>query len=185
MYLGDYFAGDTIYFKFTTVDKTTPGAPIVLTGTPAISVYKNGSTTQSTAGVALTASFDSVTGMNHVEIDTSADGTFYAAGGDFDVVITTGTIDGVSAVGYVVGRFTLQRSAAYRALVSTTFAEPSSVPAATSSLKDKIGWLFALSRNKITQTSTTQTLRNDGDSGTIGAATVSDSAGTTTRGKFV
>ncbi len=98
-------AGDTVYIKFTTRDST--GAPTVLTGSPAISIYKDGSSTESTAGVSLTASFDSLVGLNHIEIDTSADGTFYANGSTFYAVITTGTVSGVSVVGEVVGEFSL------------------------------------------------------------------------------
>lgn len=70
------------------------------------------------------------------------------------------------------------------ALVTDTYAEPSGVPAATSSLKDKINWLFALARNKMTQTSTTTTLRNDADSGNISTSTVSDDGTTATRGEW-
>lgn len=70
------------------------------------------------------------------------------------------------------------------ALVTTTYAEPGSVPAATASLKDKIGWLFALDRNKLTQTSTTKTLRNDADSGNIATSAVSDDGTTATRGEY-
>lgn len=69
-------------------------------------------------------------------------------------------------------------------LTVDTFAEPGSVPSATATLKDKIGWMQTLARNKITQTATTQTLRNDGDSGDISQATVSDDGTTFTRGKF-
>lgn len=69
-------------------------------------------------------------------------------------------------------------------LTVDTFAEPGSVPSATATLKDKIGWMQALARNKITQTSTTQTLRNDGDSGNISQSTVGDDGTTFTRGKF-
>lgn len=69
-------------------------------------------------------------------------------------------------------------------LTVDTFAEPSSVPAATSTIKDKLSWLFTLSRNKGTQTNTTKTLRNDADSADIASATVSDVAGTFTRGEF-
>ena len=98
-------AGSTVYIKFTT--RTTTGAPTTLAGTPAISVYKNASTTESTAGVTLTVDFDARTGLNHVSIDTSADGTFYANGNSFQVVITTGTVGGVSVVGEVVGNFDL------------------------------------------------------------------------------
>lgn len=60
------------------------------------------------------------------------------------------------------------------ALLTDTYAEPAAVPAATASLVEKIGWLTALARNKVTQTATTQTLRNDADSGSIATAAVSD-----------
>ena len=59
-------------------------------------------------------------------------------------------------------------------LTTDTFAEPSAVPNATSSIKDKLNWLFALARNKIIQSSTQQRLRNDADSGNIAQSTVSD-----------
>jgi hypothetical protein len=108
MSLGDFDTSAVVYFKFTTFRPST-GAPFTLAGTPALSVYKDNSTTQTTTGVTLTADFDSVTGLNHVAIDTSD--AFYAAGSFFDVVITTGTVDSVSAVGVVVGRFTLRKTA--------------------------------------------------------------------------
>lgn len=70
------------------------------------------------------------------------------------------------------------------ALTTTTYAEPSSVPAATSSLKDKINWLFALARNKVTSSATTVALRNDADSGNIATAAQSDDGTTYTRNEF-
>lgn len=70
------------------------------------------------------------------------------------------------------------------ALVTDTYAETASVIAATASLKDKIGWLFTLARNKITQTSSTQTLRNDADAADIGTAAVSDDGTTATRDEW-
>ena len=69
-------------------------------------------------------------------------------------------------------------------LVTDTFAEPAAVPAATSSLKDKIAWLFTLGRNKITQTATTQLVRNDADAATVGTSAVSDDGVTAVRGEF-
>lgn len=65
-----------------------------------------------------------------------------------------------------------------------TFAEASAVPAATSTLKDKLNWLFILARNKLTQTSTTQLVRNDADSATVGTSTLSDDGTTAIRGEF-
>jgi hypothetical protein len=95
-----------IDFTFSTF-RFSSGAPFTLAGTPAVSVYKANGTTQSTAGVTLTADFDGVTGLNHVRIDTSAD-AFYATGADYSVVITTGTVDSVSVVGSTVARFAIQ-----------------------------------------------------------------------------
>lgn len=116
-HLGDYDASAVIYGKFTSYRPST-GAAFTLAGTPALSVYKDSSTTQSTTGVTLTADFDSVTGLNHFEIDTSADGTFYSAGSNFDIVITTGTVDGVSVVGSVVASFTIRKCAALKPTVA-------------------------------------------------------------------
>jgi hypothetical protein len=70
-------------------------------------------------------------------------------------------------------------------LATDTYAEPSAVPAATATLEDKISWMAALARNKITQTATTQTLRNDADSGNIATSTTSDDGSTFTRSEFV
>ena len=69
-------------------------------------------------------------------------------------------------------------------LTTDTYAEPISVPAATSSLKDKIGWLFTLSRNKLLQTSNTSTVRNDADGADIATAGVSDDGTTFTRNEY-
>lgn len=113
MSLGDFDASAVIYGKFTTRRFST-GAPYALAGTPALSVYKDNSTTQSTTGVTLTTDFDTVTGLNHFAIDTSADGTFYSAGSFFDVVITTGTVDSVSVVGEVVASFTIRKNSALK-----------------------------------------------------------------------
>ena len=70
------------------------------------------------------------------------------------------------------------------ALATDTYAEPASVPAATATLAAKIGWLMALARNKRTTTATTDTLRNDADSGNIATATISDDGTTFTRGEY-
>lgn len=118
--LGDFDTSAVVYGKFTTFRPST-GAAYTLAGTPALSVYKDNSTTQSTTGVTLTADFDSVTGLNHFAIDTSADGTFYSAGSFFDIVITTGTVDSVSVVGAVVGSFTIRKTAAYNVVGSGTY----------------------------------------------------------------
>ncbi len=70
------------------------------------------------------------------------------------------------------------------ALSTDTYAEPSSVPAANASIVAKLGWLFTLGRNKITQTDSTQTVYADNGSTPIATATVSDDGTTATRNKM-
>lgn len=116
-YYGDLNPGDIIDIKFTTVRDT--GAPFTLAGTPAVSIYKDNSTTQSTSGVTLSVDFDSVTGLHNLRVDTASDGTFYSAGSNFQSVITAGTVNSVSVVGYVVGSFSLQARSALRPTVAS------------------------------------------------------------------
>ena len=108
----DYQLTDTIYHKFTTRAFAT-GIPTTLAGTPVVSVYENDSVTQITAGITLTADFDSVTGLNHLTIVlTGANG--FEANKNYQAVITTGTVGGVSVVGEVVLEFSIERSAALK-----------------------------------------------------------------------
>ncbi len=114
----DYTVADTIYLMFTTRAFAT-GIPTVLAGTPVVSAYENDSATQITAGITLGVSHDSVVGMNLLTIvATGANG--YEAGKDYNMVITTGTVDSVSVVGEVVGTFSLSRSAAAVDLANAT-----------------------------------------------------------------
>lgn len=111
----DCKVGSTYRFTFTSA---LDGVPTVLAGSPVVSIYKDGSVTQSVAGVTLTASFDGVVGLNLVEIDFSADGTFYSAGADFSAVVTTGTINSVSVAGSVVDTFSIEKVPVNWALVT-------------------------------------------------------------------
>jgi len=99
----------TFYTKFTSRAFAT-GIPTALVS-GVISAYEDANVTQITAGITLTASFDSVVGLNHVEVvATAANG--FENGKTYSLVITTGTVDGVSVVGEVVEQFTIGQSAA-------------------------------------------------------------------------
>ncbi len=110
-YLGDY-AEDyaTLNFAFTSRAFAT-GTPTVLAGTPVISVYKGSATgtekTSAESYITLSVDFDSKVGLNNVLIDLSGD-AFFAVGEDYKVVITTGTVGGVSVVGEEVGTFSIE-----------------------------------------------------------------------------
>ena len=115
---GDIRLGDTIHFKFTSIAVSTAGsgvvgAPFTLAGTPVVSAYPAASLTQITAGITLTVDFDGVTGLNHVTVVASS-GNGYLTATNYDLVITTGTVNSVSAVGYVVGSFSIENRSALR-----------------------------------------------------------------------
>jgi hypothetical protein len=103
-YMGDFHKGATVRRIITTVN--TSGVPTTLAGTPVISAYEDGGTTEITAGITLTVDFDSRTGMHLIAVDTSDSN--YERGKDYHLVITTGTVGGSSVVGYVVGSFSIE-----------------------------------------------------------------------------
>lgn len=105
--LGDFIPTSTFQCFFTTYRYDT-GAPATLAGTPAVKVYKDGdATSEVTTGLTLTADFDSITGSNLVAVDTS--NAFYAAGHDYTISITAGTVNTVSVVGFKPCRFSVGR----------------------------------------------------------------------------
>jgi hypothetical protein len=106
----DITLGITFYHYFTTRAFAT-GIPTTLAGTPVISAYEDNNVTQITAGVSVTADFDSVTGLNLITV-VATTGNGFENGKSYALVITTGTVGGVSVVGEVVGEFTIGQSAA-------------------------------------------------------------------------
>jgi hypothetical protein len=92
---------------------------------------------------------------------------------------TAGAASGLALVGSNMGSVTTVTD-----ISTTAQAEPVAVPAASVAPLTKIGWIYAVSRNKITETINTQLVRNDTDSATIGTATCSDDGVTAIRGKF-
>jgi len=110
----DRIVGETFYMFFTTRAFAT-GVPTVLAGTPVVSAYEDDSITQITAGITLGVSHDGVVGLNLLTlVATGANG--FEAGKDYSMVITTGTVGGVSVVGEVVGEFSLGLSSAFTRL---------------------------------------------------------------------
>lgn len=69
-------------------------------------------------------------------------------------------------------------------LNSSATTELAAVPASTATLKAMLQWVFLLSRNKLTQTATTQIVKANDGSTTVGTSTCSDDATTATRGVF-
>ncbi len=114
----DRTVGDTFFVAFTTRIFAT-GVPGTLAGTPVVSAYEDAGLVQITAGITLGVDHDGVTGLNMLTIvATGANG--FESGKDYNLVITTGTVSGVSVVGEVVGSFSLGLSAAAVDLANAT-----------------------------------------------------------------
>jgi hypothetical protein len=124
MYHGDIRLGDTIDIKFTTRSFTT-GAPTTLSGAT-IGAYPGNSTTEITAGITLTADFDARTGLNNVRVVATGGNGFATATNYTLVIVTGGTVGGVSVVGECVGSFSIENRSA---LMPTTAARTLDVSA--------------------------------------------------------
>jgi hypothetical protein len=106
-YLGDVLPFTTFVFNWDTFSAT--GASIAPSG-GTIVVYKDTNTTESTAGVTDTRSFDGRTGINQVVMSLTADQSFYSLGSSYSVMYVGGTIDG-QAVNAVLFTFSILRDA--------------------------------------------------------------------------
>lgn len=105
-YYGDIGIGDTIDIKFPS--HKADGTPITLSGSPAVVAYEDNSTGEITAGITLSVDFDGKTGLNNVRV-VATTGNGYSAGKDYALVISAGTVDGVSAISYLAGAFSIQK----------------------------------------------------------------------------
>lgn len=178
---GDYQdSNQTIYLYFNTVG--TDGVAETLAGTPAVEIYEDGSDTQITSAETLTASHDSVVGLNLLAVDLNDAG--FENGKTYTCVLSAGTVDSVSVVGRVVGVFSVGRYASASdiedTLLDAATTEPTSPPSATASLKAKINWLFLTARNKKTVTDALIQYFADDGSTVVGEEDLTDNGTTFT-----
>ena len=125
-YLGDFTTSNTVYVYFNTFDSNDPSASVTLTGLAVtdIEIYKNGSITQrsSDAGYTLLDTdgidFDGTTGIHGFSVDLSdnTDAGFYAAGGEYVVVVASVTVD-AATVNFVAASFSIERAGGALALI--------------------------------------------------------------------
>ncbi len=132
-YLGDFPTGATVHWKFTT--NSGAGArvdPSSAWEAADLRCYKNGSTTErsSTAGYTITSTFDTMTGVTHVSVDTNdnTDAGFWAASNEYQCVLYPDeTVDGQS-VAAVSAMFSIERSGGALALIKARL--PNATPGA-------------------------------------------------------
>lgn len=119
MNLGDFAAGATVELKWNAFSGL--GGSITRATNGSIRVYKGHSDTQrsSAAGITDTEDFDSLTGLNHVQIDLSdnTDAGFYAAGSEYQIVLQGAVIDG-QTVNAVLAHFSIERAGGVAAILA-------------------------------------------------------------------
>jgi hypothetical protein len=103
-YLGDYTANSTVYFLWGTNADNGASTSIQISGE--IRVYKDDSTSYSTAGITSLEDFDSIIGIHACAIDTSSS-AFYSSASDFHVVIVDVAIDGVQDINACLAEFSI------------------------------------------------------------------------------
>ena len=118
-YLGDFQRGTTFS---TLVDLFASGVATSLVGAT-LSAYKNASDVQTTTGLTLPdTTHDALAGLHLVSVDLSADATFFSPQSEISVVVTAGTLDGVSQVGRVLFSFSIENRHVAGVLLRTTIA---------------------------------------------------------------
>ena len=111
-YVGDYELGTTFHHRFTTVNAS--GVPTTLGNTPSAQYYVDGGTTAFTAGLTLTADFNSVTGLNSIAVIATTSATAIASGVNVSVQVAAGTVSGVSMVGYPIIEYSIYKRSPLR-----------------------------------------------------------------------
>lgn len=152
------------------------GTSVSLTGTTVATTTTatNVTTVNGLAANVITAASIAADAITAAKIANGAiDADTFAAGAINAAAIATGAIDADALAADAIDE-----------IWDEAMTELSAVPGVTASLRDAIRWLFLLSRNKITQTATTQLLRNDADAATVGTSTLSDDGTTFIRGEF-
>ena len=117
--LGDFHSGCTIYDLFVTTD--TSGRPAALAGNPPIVlvVYRNAFVDScSTVGATLALNCNGLLGVNAWSVNTELDKGFYACASQYQVLLRGGCVNSICVSGYVVGRFSLAKTATLRPQVA-------------------------------------------------------------------
>lgn len=104
-----------------------------------------------------------------------------------DLVVIDNFVDGLESTIGVAGAgltdLTLN-AASINLFWDEAMVETTGAPVITGTFRAALEWMFALSRNRILQTATTTTLRDDADAADLATSTVSDDATTFVRGEW-
>ncbi len=174
MYYGDIRLGDMIDIKFTSRQFST-GAPFTLAGSPAVAAYVGNGTTEITAGITLSVDFDSRTGLNNVRIVASS-GNGFATATNVHLVITAGTVDGISVVGETIGSFSIEARSAPTAIENADALLKRDWTSVSGEAARSVLNALRILRNKFTLTGTALSVKKEDDSTEAWASVVTTDA---------
>jgi hypothetical protein len=137
--------------------------------------------TDNSGGAVTVISDDNIANIVETLADTNELQTDWANGGRLDLLIDQ-IITNIAALNDLSAADV--NAEMVDVLFTDTQAELSAVPAANAPLADKLAWVFLLARNKITQTSTTQSVKADDGTTDVATASVSDDGSTFSREEF-
>ncbi|MEN6450365.1 MAG: hypothetical protein ABFC96_07740 [Thermoguttaceae bacterium] len=103
-YLGNFAAGQTVYFLFATNDGGGAAAAPTTAGT--VSIYKDDGQLELAVDITYTPSFAGIAGINLVNVPTT-DPLSYAPGHDYTIVLRDAVIDG-ETVNAVLATFSIE-----------------------------------------------------------------------------
>ncbi len=108
-YLGDFRGGtdSPVHALFTTIKAC--GVPVALVSGAARTIKNGLASGLHATGVTLTQSAGSITGLNKIVVLTS--GTLYGSG-NYDIILSTGSVNGINVRGYLIGTFSIRARAA-------------------------------------------------------------------------
>lgn len=140
-YLGDFRLTQRVRQEFDTY--ASAGDSVNPTTFGVVTVFKNQSATDTSAGVTVVTALDGLTGIHAVEIDTSADKAFYTHGADYSIIVRSAVIAG-STVNKILGRFSIEGRkdgaiwSGYATSVAATYADLDAASSAYSLVNQRI-----------------------------------------------
>jgi len=122
-YLGDFSSGQTVCLVWSSFNSS--GASVAPTGTPTVKVYKDSSTTEESSVGVSSFSFDTITGINHVAINTGSNASFYTPNSDYFVVLDSLTLDS-QTVRTCIGQFSIENRTSVAPMIRGKLASSTS-----------------------------------------------------------
>lgn len=167
------------------------GLPLSADSSGRVDVLKINGTSQTARDIGASVLLSSGTGTGqiiltagNVTVGSNNDKSNYSLSSSQTFNLTgniTGSLSG--SVGNVSGNVTIS-SGSVDAVWAKTMTELSAVPGVTADVLSALTWVFELARNKVTQTSSTQSVYKDNGSTVLATATVSDDGSVFTRNEF-